>query len=440
MGSRQGTQRARRPRRLASLLSLLFFAAVAFFATIACGKKGPPLPPLVKVPVAPGDLVAGRRGGTVDLQFTIPNANTDNTRPANIERVDVYAITAPPNVSDDQILKHGTKIGSVMVKAPRDPDQAVEPDDPDAPEQEAPEGEGLDQGAVAHVDEQLTDAAMRESDLASDRASRRRRVVDEKPRPLFGPSFGVLSRTYAAIGISTSGKKGAMSKRAAAPLVPPPPAPAKPTITYDEKQVTVAWPPVIVSGLVQEPAQGDVLPSTPIGVPVPKVSYNVYAVPAGDADTDGVDASRPAAKLTSAPVAETQFVDGRIVWGERRCYTVRAVATVGDLTVESNPAAPECKTLTDTFPPAAPKNLQTVPAEGVINLIWEPSPEKDLAGYLVYRGTDAGAMEPITPAPIPDPQFTDRVAAGVRYVYAVKAVDKAGNASPMSEPVAETAR
>jgi hypothetical protein len=424
-------------------VSFASFVSFVFFTAIACGKKGPPLPPLVKVPVAPGDVVAARRGGTVDLQFTIPNANTDNTRPANIERVDIYAITAPPNVSDDQILKHGTKIGSVMVKAPRDPDQAVEPGDPDAPEQEAPEGEGLDQGAVAHVDEQLTDAAMREYDLASDRASRRRRVVDardEKPRPLLGPSFGVPSRTYAAVGISTSGKKGAMSKRVAAPLVPPPPAPAKPTVTYDEKQVTVAWSPVIVSGLVQEPARDDVLPSTLIGVPVPKVSYNVYSVPASDADTDGVDASRPAAKLTSAPVAETQFVDGRMVWGERRCYTVRAVATVGDLTVESNPAAPECTTLTDTFPPAAPKNLQTVPAEGVINLIWEASPEKDLAGYLVYRGTDAGAMAPITPAPISDPQFTDRVAAGVRYLYAVKAVDKAGNASPMSEPVAETAR
>jgi hypothetical protein len=250
----------------------------------------------------------------------------------------------------------------------------------------------------------------------------------------------VLSRTYAAIGIATNGKKGAMSKRAAAPLVPPPPAPAKPTITYDEKEVTVAWSPVVVSGLVQEPTRDDVLPSTPIGVEVPKMSYNVYAVPASEADTDGVDASHPLAKLTSAPVAETKFVDGRMVWGQRRCYTVRAVATVGDLTVESDPAAPECRTLTDTFPPAAPKNLQTVPAEGVINLIWDANGEKDLAGYLVYRGTDAGALQPITPAPISDPQFSDHVAAGVRYLYAVKAVDRAGNASPLSEPAAETAR
>ena len=29
--------------------------------TVACGKKGPPLPPLVKLPVAPADFTAARR-------------------------------------------------------------------------------------------------------------------------------------------------------------------------------------------------------------------------------------------------------------------------------------------------------------------------------------------------------------------------------------------
>src|SRR5262249_58657812 len=100
-------------------------------AGAAAGRKAPPLPPLVKLPVAPGDFTAERRGDTVDLQFVVPNANTDGTRPANIQQVDVYAITAPATVTDEQILKYGTKVASVPVKAPRDPDDSAEPDDPD---------------------------------------------------------------------------------------------------------------------------------------------------------------------------------------------------------------------------------------------------------------------------------------------------------------------
>src|SRR5712671_3099263 len=61
-----------------------------------CGKKGPPLPPLLKIPAPPADITAQRRGSKVDLQFTVPGANTDGTRPANVERVEVYALTGPP--------------------------------------------------------------------------------------------------------------------------------------------------------------------------------------------------------------------------------------------------------------------------------------------------------------------------------------------------------
>ena len=108
----------------------------------ACGKKGPPLPPLVKLPVAPADLTAVRRADTVELQFTVPSANTDNTRPANVARVDVYAFTGPATVSEADVLKLGTKVASVAVKAPRDPDVTFDPDDPEQFEGdvEPPEG------------------------------------------------------------------------------------------------------------------------------------------------------------------------------------------------------------------------------------------------------------------------------------------------------------
>jgi fibronectin type 3 domain-containing protein len=130
-----------------------------------------------------------------------------------------------------------------------------------------------------------------------------------------------------------------------------------------------------------------------------------------------------------------------MVWGEKRCYTVRTAESVGGFTIESDAAPAQCETLVDTFAPAAPKGVAGIPSDGAINLIWEPNTEKDLAGYIVMRAAaPQETLEPITPAPIQETSFKDAVKGGVQYVYAVKAVDKAGNVSPPSPRVAETAR
>jgi hypothetical protein len=97
--------------------------------------------------------------------------------------------------------------------------------------------------------------------------------------------------------------------------------------------------------------------------------------------------------------------------------------------------------LVDTFPPAAPKGLQAVATEGVINLIWDANTEADLDGYILLRGiAPGGELASITPSPVRETAFRDPVPAGVRYVYALRAVDKAGNASQPSERLEEAAR
>jgi hypothetical protein len=125
---------------------------------VGCGKKGPPLPPLVKLPAPPADLVAARQGDTVNLSFAVPSVNTDGTRPANIGSAEVYAITVPetvPPISDASLLKFGTKVSTTAVKAPRDPNLTADADDP-SDEVDPPEGSGLDPGATARVSEPLT--------------------------------------------------------------------------------------------------------------------------------------------------------------------------------------------------------------------------------------------------------------------------------------------
>ena len=401
---------------------------------MACGKKGPPLPPLVKLPVAPADLVAERRGDTVDLQFTVPSTNTDGTRPANMSRAEVYAITAPKTVrplTDEQLLKRGTRVGGVTVKAPKDPNETADADDP-ADEVDPPEGPGLDQGALARLAESLTEDMLQPVELPKDsKRSKGPLPGDDASGPLLPPPPTVVSRTYAAFGTSPRGRKGPLSRRIEVPLIAPPSPPSAPKIAYDERAVSLTWTPVAPGASVQAADTDDVLPSRPIGVTMPAIGYNVY----------DVTAPETAVKLTKSPVTAARFSDARIVWGERRCYVVRAAETVGGSTIESDATPRLCETLTDTFPPAAPKELKAIPSEGAINLIWEPNDEKDLAGYIVIRGVATGEMlEPITPSPIPETGLKDAVPAGVPYVYMVKAVDKAGNASPPSIRVVESAR
>ena len=384
-----------------------------------CGKKGPPLPPLVRVPTAPPEIAADRRAGSVDVRLIVPASNTDGSRPANISRVDVYAVTSPLAVSDADLLKYGTRIGSLQVKAPRDPNDTIEPDDSDA-DLEPLEGPGLDQGATAHVKEELSASALKIIDLSSVK-----RVDPAGSAPLAGPPSAVPSRMYVAVGVNKSGRRGPLSKRVAVPLIAPPPPGSQPDVTYDEHSIALTWTPAVVAA-----------PAT--------LSYNVYDVrsvqkASGPSPTPPADIET---KLPGSPVTDPRFVDPRIEWGAERCYTVSAIETIDGLTLEGDPSPSRCVTLVDTFPPAAPSGLQAIASPGVMRLIWDGNSEKDLAGYLVLRRTGPdGAFAVATPTPIPATNFDDAVQAGVQVVYVVQAVDKAGNTSPMSKPTdAETAR
>ncbi len=374
------------------------------------------MPPLVKLPVAPAELTAQRRATTVDLLFIVPAANTDGTRPANVERVDVYAITGPRTLTDDQIVKLGTKVASVPVKAPRDPDATTEPDNPDE-EVDPPEGKGLNQGVVALVTEQLTDQAIVPVTPPDDKKSSRTEAAEG---PLLAPPMVSLSRTYVGVGITTRGRKGPFSTRVSVSLAPPPEPPSALTASFDEKAITLSWAPVAAGG-----GPDSVLPSTPLGAPQRSFGYNVY---------------EGATRLTKTAIADQTFAEPLIVWGEKRCYVVRTAEKVDEAVVESEGSPEACVTPVDTFPPAAPKTLQSVASVGAITLIWEPNAERDLAGYIVLRGGSESDLQPITAAPITATQFKDDLAPGTRHVYAVRAVDKAGNASAISNLVEDTSR
>lgn len=350
-------------------------------AAAGCGRKGPPLPPLVKLPVAPAEFAAERRASAVDIRFVVPATNTDGTRPANLVRVDVYGITTPPEITDADILRRGMRIGSVAVKMPRDPEETIEPDEPDA-DLVPPEGPGLDQGIVASIREELETGA---------------------------DSGG--ARAYVGVGVDRRGRRGPASRRAAVPLAEPPPAPPAPEVTYNEKGFLVSWPT-------------DESPDETKGR-----AYALY------------DATKGGRRLGGGPIRDSSFVDSPIEWDTERCYVLGRIQATDGMSVESEASAATCVTPRDTFPPSSPSGLQSVASEGAVSLIWDANTEPDLAGYLVLRAT-APSETPtlITPTPIEQPNFRDTLEAGARASYVVQAVDKAGNVSQSSDARVETAR
>jgi hypothetical protein len=386
--------------------------------TVGCGQKGPPLPPIVRTP-APPVIHADRRGSTIEVSLNVPNANVDGSRPANLTRIDIYAVNGPAtNWTDDELIARGTKVASLPVKSPRNPADTVESDE-SAEDIEPTVGEGLEQGASSSIEEMITASLLEPTPSRSQR--RGRDSAARTSAPLTGPAALTQVRTYVGVGVDGHGHVGKFSKRVSVPLELPPPAPPPIEINYDEKKIVITWKPVDVAGA------GNVLPSRSFGPLQPAVAYNLYDATTGEL-------------LNDKPIAEFGYEDTRMNWGTDRCYVVRSVEIIAKLPIESDASGPTCKMLVDTFPPAAPKGLNAVSTEGAINLIWEPNSEPDLAGYYVLRAAGDEPLQRVTSMPVTEPSFFDNVRSGVRFTYAVQAVDKAGNVSPRSTSVEETAR
>jgi len=242
------------------------------------------------------------------------------------------------------------------------------------------------------------------------------------------PSIPV--RVYAIRGVTRKGRPGPPSGRVTIPLVPPPPPPGTPSVSFTEQAVSVSW-------------LAPVVPSPD----APAMAFNVYGVPVGtDAKPQPANA-RPSmpTPMNPAPLAGPPFEHPGATPGVTQCFTVRTVAKIVDISVESDPTPPICVTVRDVFPPAPPKGLAVVAMDGgVMNLIWDANTEPDLAGYVVLRGQAPGdTLQPLTPEPIHETSYRDTTATpGVRYVYAIVAVDRATppNRSQPSARVEETAR
>ena len=456
------TAAAPRPRSLR--VGLRSGAAAAVILAAACGSKGPPLAPFVRVP-APVAAVTGQRiGGDVYLSFTVPSTNVDGQQPADIAALEVYAVTSTAPPATEEQREVASLIATVPVR-PILPELPV-PANGSAPPP-LPLPPGVDRGATAVVRETLAPEAFVPVELPAD--PRSRMLADEKIASDEGlaPTGALVAppptqfprRHYFVVGISPRGRKSDPSAPVSVPLETVASAPGAPEVDYTETQMTITWTPpadartstIVAPPLAPKPPANASpstvkpplapLPSRSLGFSTEATTYHLYDVSTNTSPANPHAIALPA-PLTPQPLLEPQHLIPGVTFGVERCFEVRPVDKVAEASV-IGPASPRtCITPVDSFAPAAPRSLAVIAGAGSINLIWDANTEPDVAGYLVLRAeAPSDTLQPITSEPTAASTYRDEsVRPGVRYVYAVVAVDRAGNRSAESNRMEETAR
>ena len=191
-----------------SWLSVLFVT----FVVAACGKKGPPLAPIVRIPAAVDKIQAQRVGSDAFITLTVPAKNIDSSIPVDIGRIEVYGYTGrrpPPNT---RWVEFGELVATIPV---------IPPPPPDAPPADATQPADLTKGALPGTSvtalDTLTPQKVVQGKVEEPATSERGRkpVV---PDVAATPDPDVLRRFYIAIGFSVRGRPGPGSTAAEFPL------------------------------------------------------------------------------------------------------------------------------------------------------------------------------------------------------------------------------
>ncbi len=172
--------------------------------------------------------------------------------------------------------------------------------------------------------------------------------------------------------------------------------------------------------------------STPVNI----LGYNIYRK-VKDAETFIL--------INSSPVSAETFADELFEFGKNYQYFIRTVSLAVDgEPVESLDSNIAEISPVDTFAPSAPSAITIAAAPNNLSIFFATNPEKDIAGYRIYRSTDQklplSDWSLLTPEILTTNTFQDRqVLSGTTYFYYLKAIDTAGNISEPSEIVSETA-
>ena len=277
--------------------------------------------------------------------------------------------------------------------------------------------------------------------------------------PLGTPAPGDLRTRYffAVRSKSTQEVPGQVTTVVSMAPVPVPVAPTSLNVTIGSSGVGLTWDPSVADLLLRR-------------LDSKTLAYNVYRLL-----PEGVTGPGP---LNPAPLLQPTYTDGTAQSGETYLYEVRAIIQESTLPPllsprrESRGVKSDPVKVDDRYRPAPPTSVNLTRADNVVTLQWTPSTSIDIVGYRVYRHPYPA---PATPARVELPlddtspgdtsadpasvaqeikEFNEMVRAGwelitdelvpfsrtfdgdadpaVRYVYAVEAIDAAGNLSTLA--------
>jgi hypothetical protein len=221
-----------------------------------------------------------------------------------------------------------------------------------------------------------------------------------------GPGLAAGRRyTYVLVAGDAQGRWSAPSPRVSVTLIGAPLAPVALRGDPGEQEARLAWQPP--TRLLD-------------GGPVPPgLTYQVLRAAAEDA---------PLEPVTAPTLAGTAHVDRGLENDRTYWYAVRAVRATAGTTAYGAASPRVAVTPRDMTPPAPPTELVAIPAEGAVRLAWRPSPDPDVAAYIVYRASAQGQLVRVGSTRAPGTTFLDRGVPPGPWRYAVTAQD--GGARP----------
>lgn len=172
-------------------------------------------------------------------------------------------------------------------------------------------------------------------------------------------------------------------------------------------------------------------------MPANILGYNIYR--------KMIDDDQPAKLLNASPVTNNIFEDLFFEFDKNYQYFIRTVSVGGEgqpiESLESELLAVQPK---DVFAPSPPSAITVAASPNAISIFFAANPEKDIAGYNIYRATDRNQPKSewqiLTPELLKTNTFQDtNIESNVIYFYYLTAVDNFGNVSEPSEIVSEKA-
>jgi hypothetical protein len=142
------------------------------------------------------------------------------------------------------------------------------------------------------------------------------------------------------------------------------------------------------------------------------------------------------------PQKGTSYTDRQVANGQKYFYTVQTLTTYKGELAEGGVSKEVTVTPIDLTPPPAPTGVTTVKTDVGMKIFWDKSEAADIGGYHVYRrAAEKDSHELLAKV---EPEYTlyvdSKVEKGVRYYYAVTAIDKATPANESSKSKEATVR